>query len=84
LLRKPGQQTDRHAVTFFGKGNVSVKTQQWRYIQYAQGEEELYDQMTDPHEWKNLAGNSKYESVLRKLRKLVASTVPPAKRLSRP
>ncbi|MCS5631096.1 MAG: DUF4976 domain-containing protein, partial [Pirellulaceae bacterium] len=63
----------------FGQGNVSVKTQQWRYIQYAQGEEELYDQMTDPHEWDNLAGTKKYESVLRKLRKLVPDTAPPAK-----
>ncbi|MDE0818951.1 MAG: sulfatase [Pirellulaceae bacterium] len=83
LLRKPEEWTDRHAVTFFGQGNVSVKTGQWRYIQYAQGEEELYDQMTDPHEWDNLAGTRKYESVLRKLRKFVASTVPPAKVLSR-
>ena len=79
LLRKPEQRTDRHAVTFFGQENVSVKTQQWRYIQYAQGDEELYDHLTDPHEWNNLAGTKKYESVLRKLRKRVPSTVPPAK-----
>jgi len=79
LLHKPEQRTDHHAVTFFGQENVSVKTHQWRYIQYAQGEEELYDHLTDPHEWNNLAGTKKYESVLRKLRKRVPPTGPPAK-----
>ena len=59
LLHKPEQRTDHHAVTFFGQDNVSVKTQQWRYIQYAQGDEELYDHLADPHEWNNLAGTKK-------------------------
>jgi len=79
FLRKPDQRTDRHAVTFFGKGNVSVKSAQLRYIQYAQSEEELYDHLTDPNEWDNLAGTKKYESVLRKFRKLVATTATPAR-----
>ena len=73
LLRNPEKRTDRHAVTFVGPDNVSINTGKWRYIQYAQDEEELYDQQADPHEWKNLAGDKQYDPVLRKLRKLVPS-----------
>jgi arylsulfatase A-like enzyme len=37
-------------------GNHAVRTEQWRYIRYVNGDEELYDMRADPHELKNLAG----------------------------
>ena len=36
-------------------------------IRYANGDEELYDHDTDPHEWSNLAGPSEFASVKKKL-----------------
>ena len=35
--------------------NHGVRSENWRYIRYADGSEELYDHDTDPNEWKNLA-----------------------------
>ncbi len=33
----------------------ALRTERWRYIRYASGEEELYDMQCDPHEFSNLA-----------------------------
>jgi hypothetical protein len=36
--------------------NHAVRTEEARYIRYADGGEELYDELKDPYEWTNLAG----------------------------
>ncbi len=43
------------AITTHGPGNHTVRTDRWRYIRYADGSEELYDEKADPNEWTNLA-----------------------------
>ena len=44
------------AVITYLKGNHAVRSDRWRYIRYADGSEELYDEKADPHEYRNLAG----------------------------
>jgi arylsulfatase A-like enzyme len=51
------------AITTHNQGNHSVRTEKWRYIHYADGSEELYDETADPNEWKNLAGDSNFAEV---------------------
>lgn len=48
------------AITTHNKGNHGIRTEDWRYIRYADGSEELYDMKNDPNEWTNLAGDSNY------------------------
>ena len=55
LLRDPGAAWDLPAMTTHGYLNHTVRTEQWRYIRYADGGEELYDEINDPYEWTNLA-----------------------------
>ena len=55
------------AVTTLSKGSHSIRDQQWRYIRYVNGDEELYDYETDPNEWKNLAERPEYASIKKKL-----------------
>lgn len=57
LLGDPAADWDQPAVTTQGRGNHSVRFGDWRYIRYANGEEELYDQSTDPLEYTNLASD---------------------------
>lgn len=69
----------RPALTSHNQGNHSIRSEQWRYIRYADGSEELYDHHTDPHEWNNLAQNSMYVPILSEHRRWLPShTEPPA------
>lgn len=43
------------ALMTYMEGNHAVRTERWRYIQYADGTEELYDHNNDPDEWNNVA-----------------------------
>ena len=48
------------AITTHNQGNHTVRTKYWRYIRYADGSEELYDEQADPNEWTNLADDPKH------------------------
>lgn len=55
LLRDPKAEWAHGAVTQLQTPHVySVSRDRWRYIHYANGDEELYDVAADPHEWVNL------------------------------
>lgn len=56
LLSEPTLTWDRPSLTTHGFKNHAVRDERWRYIQYADGSEELYDHDADPNEWRNLAG----------------------------
>ncbi|MCC7491647.1 MAG: sulfatase [Fimbriimonadaceae bacterium] len=55
LLERPLRPWDRPALTTYLYRNHAIRTAQWRYIRYANGDEELYDELTDPLEYTNLA-----------------------------
>jgi arylsulfatase A-like enzyme len=55
LLRDPQAAWDTPAITTHGHQNHTVRSEAWRYIRYADGSEELYDEAKDPYEWTNLA-----------------------------
>lgn len=54
LVAQPDTHADRAVVTAIDPGNHALSTRGWRYIRYRNGEEELYDTQSDPHEWHNL------------------------------
>jgi arylsulfatase A-like enzyme len=60
LLKNPQAAWDFPAVTTHGFKNHVVRTDGWRYIRYANGDEELYDDDHDPLEYTNLANEAKY------------------------
>jgi len=67
LLKNPTLPWEHPSITTFGYGNHAVRTERWRYIQYNDKTEELYDHDADPYEWKNLATDSKYADTKKKL-----------------
>lgn len=67
LLKYPEQEWKYPSVTTWGFRNHAVRSERWRYIQYADGTEELYDHDKDPHEWTNLAADAKYAGVKKEL-----------------
>lgn len=67
LLRDPKAAWSHPAITTHGYLNHTVRTEQWRYIRYADGSEELYDEVKDPYEWTNLAPQSVFAPVKQEL-----------------
>jgi arylsulfatase A-like enzyme len=67
LLKNPKQTWDYPSITTFGKDNHTIRTERWRYIQYSDKTEELYDHDNDPYEWKNLALDPEYADIKKKL-----------------
>ena len=57
------------AITTHNHDNHGIRTEGWRFIQYADGSEELYDMQKDPNELTNLAGNKQFAAVLEEHRK---------------
>lgn len=55
LLENPQMTRDEPAVTTWHYNNHAVRTENWRYISYRNGDEELYDHRSDPDEFYNLA-----------------------------
>ena len=74
LLRNPDMSWDDVAITTYGDyGNFSVRDDRYRYIVYANGDEEFYDLQEDPNEWTNLAADSRYAAIKQEL----AARIPP-------
>jgi arylsulfatase A-like enzyme len=63
LLADPQAAWSLPAITTHGRGNHAVRTDQWRYIRYADGSEELYNHTRDPYEWTNLASKPELAEV---------------------
>ncbi len=64
LIDTPDKKNDRSILTSWYYKNHAVRSNDWRYIHYRDGGEELYNHKTDPGEHINLAGNLEYASVI--------------------
>ncbi len=67
-LKNPNARRNRPAITTHNHDNHGLRSEKWRYIQYADGSEELYDMDKDPNEFANLASNPEFDGVKRRLR----------------
>jgi len=57
LITQPDMEWDYPVVTARNHDEFAIRSNRWRYIQYAQGGEELYEHVGDPDELINLAAN---------------------------
>ena len=56
------------AISTWHYNNHAARSQNFRYIRYRDGSEELYDHRTDPNEHRNLANEPKWANIKKKLR----------------
>ena len=78
-LHDAATKRERPAITTHNAGNHGVRSENWRYIVYADGSEELYDMVKDPNEWTNLAGDEAFAEVIAEHRRwLPEKDLPPA------
>ncbi len=80
LLKDPESDWVHVALTHLHRpNNYAISTEDWRYIHYADGGEELYHIPTDRHEWANLAASPKHKAKLAEMRALAPKHVKPYK-----
>ena len=61
-------------VSTYLPGNHAVVSSRWRYIRYRDGGEELYDRVSDPNEFTNLAGLAKHTKLKSEMAKYMPKT----------
>jgi iduronate 2-sulfatase len=82
LLKDPKARWDRPAFTQVTRGGAenrfmgyTVRTEKWRYIEWDEGKRgtQLYDEVKDPGELKNLASDPRYAGVVAEMQQLLRS-----------
>ncbi len=81
LLKNPLAKWTHPAYTQVQRGETpghSVRTEKWRYTEWGSGEKgaELYDEINDPQELKNLAGDSRYADIVKEMKTLLKTVHP--------
>ena len=80
LLKDPGADWGHPALTQVRRGNAatgimgySVRTDRWRYTEWADGKSgtELYDEVADPQELKNLAASPDHQKTIADMQRLL-------------
>ncbi|MGI8908917.1 MAG: sulfatase [Candidatus Sumerlaeaceae bacterium] len=69
LLKNPKAEWTTPSLCTMHRGNHTLLTEDWRYIHYADGTEELYNQKTDRNEWTNVAAKPEFADVKKQLAK---------------
>ncbi len=61
VLENPLESSPRAVLSTYDWGSYSIRFEDWHYIRYIDGSEELYDLEADPNEWQNLASDTRME-----------------------
>ena len=69
LINDPVLEWEKPVLSTWYYKNHAVRSENWRYIQYRDGTEELYDHRNDPGEHINLAGDPQYADIIKAHRK---------------
>ncbi len=71
LLKSPDADWPHVSITYLNKpGNYGLSDNRWRYIQYDNGDRELYDTKVDPYEWTNVATKPEHANRITQMRAL--------------
>lgn len=74
LIKNPQLRSKRTVLNTWYYGNHAVRSNDWRYIRYRDGTEELYDHRKDPGEHHNLANDPEYAPIIAEHRRSLPTT----------
>lgn len=64
LLENPKAAWPHLTLTSYGRHNHALQSERFRFYQYQDGSQELYDHLADPNEWHNVAQETEYADTL--------------------
>lgn len=77
-LKSPESAEERDLfIPYHERGSYAVVNANYRYIYYKGVGEEFYNLKKDPNEWYNLAGEEKYQPIIKKMKKAVPTLFSP-------
>jgi len=79
LLENNSAERTRPAIMEFKKGNVAIRSNRYRFIQYADGGRELYDHAYDPYEWNNIINKDHAPAIVSRLSRWLPKDWAPSK-----
>ncbi|HDY69087.1 MAG TPA: DUF4976 domain-containing protein [Candidatus Scalindua sp.] len=68
FLKDPKAKSSHPSLSYYGVGNVAVRNERYRLMQYEDGSIEFYDMKKDPNEWVNLANDKKLQNEIEELK----------------
>lgn len=74
LMNNEDVPWDKPVITTWGRNNSAVRSRAFRFIQYEDGSQELYDLKKDPNEWDNVAGQAQYKNVIEEMTAMLPKT----------
>lgn len=74
LIKENDKNWSHPALTFYGKGNIAVRNDKFRLIEYEDGSLELYDLSKDPNEWRNLCNSNAHQKIIKNLKQYIPET----------
>jgi arylsulfatase A-like enzyme len=74
LIDNPNESWDKPVLSTWYYKNHAIRSNNWRYILYRDGGEELYDEINDPGEHVNLAKDPKYADIIMMHKKYLPKT----------
>jgi len=74
LLSNVNTKWDKPSISTFLPGNFTIHSNQWNFIRYFDGSEELYNISNDENEFVNLAGKPEYKETVNTLSSFVPKT----------
>lgn len=74
LLKNPSHRVREGALTIF-QNHYAYRSEQWAYLLYRNGEEELYDMENDPGQFTNLASQEVFQETKGTLRSLLKKRI---------
>ena len=74
IIGNPQAVREKPVLSSWYYGNYAVRSNDWRYIRYRDGSEELYDHVKDPGEHRNLAQQPDFANVVAEHKKWLPET----------
>lgn len=71
LLKDKNYKWKYPSISMYGEHYSSIRTENYRYIQYPDKTDEFYDHTIDPYEFNNSVGDRKYSRIINNMQKYI-------------